>query len=121
MNWNKAENITLQFILVLTCLLFPKVIAECGGTIKILVPKIVLFRSLQIFDGNTKCTWILKVASGQRIKATFDFFSSVSTEYINIFTNVNVVEYLSPKTKIPTMVSGTAVHCSCTQFIKQQN
>ena len=103
MNWNKAENITLQFILVLTCLLFPKVIAECGGTIKILVPKIVLFRSLQIFDGNTKCTWILKVASGQRIKATFDFFSSVSTEYINIFTNVNVVEYLSPKTKIIVM------------------
>ena len=103
MKWNKAENIALQFILVLICLLFPKAIAECGGTIKLLALGKKTFRSLQIFDGNTKCTWILKVASGQRIKATFDFFSSVSTEYINIFTNVNVVEYLSPKTKIIVM------------------
>ena len=98
MNWNKAENITLQFILVLTCLLFPKAIAECGGTLETSGEK--TFQSLQNFDGNTKCTWILKVPSEQRIKATFDFFSSVSTEYINIFTNVKwVVEFLSRKIK----------------------
>ena len=82
MKWNKAENITLHFFLVLTCLLIPKAIAECGGIIKILVPGEKLFRALQNFDGNTKCTWILKVPSEQRIKATFDFFSSVSTEHI---------------------------------------
>ena len=80
MKWNKAENITLEFFLVLTCLLFPKAIAECGRTIETSGEK--AFQALQNFDGNTKCTWILKVPSQQRIKATFDFFSSVSTEHI---------------------------------------
>ena len=102
MKWNKAENITLEFFLVLTCLLFPKAIAECGRTIETSGEK--AFQALQNFDGNTKCTWILKVPSEQRIKATFNFVSSVSTEYINIFTNVMlVVEFLSRKIKIIIM------------------
>ena len=108
---NKAENITLQFILVLTCLLFPKAIAECGGTLETSGEK--TFQSLQNFDGNTKCTWILKVPSEQRIKAMFDFFSSVSTE--PYFMSCLLLSFFLKKsklcTKIPTLsacVSGTA-------------
>ena len=95
---NKAENITLQFILVLTCLLFPKAIAECGGTLETSGEK--TFQSLQNFDGNTKCTWILKVPSEQRIKATFDFFSSVSTEHILCHVYIMLSFFLG-KSKLP--------------------
>ena len=93
MRWSKADNISLQLFLVLTCLLFPKAIAEsglnCGGTVKTFGDK--TFPSLQNFFGNyTKCTWTLKVPRGQRIKATFDFNSLVS-----IFTRVTwIVEFL---------------------------